>query len=63
MKRIKVVSFESNNGSIGKKIDAFLDEKQYKFGDEFELVDIKYSMGSPSYGDYSFTSAIIIYKV
>lgn len=60
---IKVVSFESFNGSIGKQIDNFLEEKQIKHGSEFKLIDIKYAMGEHSGSGYSYTSALIIYTV
>ena len=42
---IRVVTFESKNGSIGKQVDAFLEEKQRKYKSEFKLIDIKYAMG------------------
>ena len=51
---IRVVTFESKNGSIGKQVDAFLEEKQRKYKSEFKLIDIKYAMGE-RYLEYSFT--------
>lgn len=58
---IRVFTFESKNGSIGKQIDAFLEEKQRKLGSLFKLIDIKYAMGAHYVGDYSFTSALVIF--
>jgi len=59
---IRVVTFESKNGSIGKQVDAFLEEKQRKYKSEFKLIDIKYAMGE-RYLEYSFTSALIIFEI
>jgi len=58
---IRAFTFESKNGSIGKQIDAFLEEKQRKYRSEFKLIDIKYVMGERYVGDYSFKSALVIF--
>ena len=59
---VRTVSFEGNNGNIGRRIDEFLEEKQRKYKSEFKLIDIKYAMGE-RYLEYSFTSALIIFEI
>lgn len=60
---IKAVSFESNNGSIGRHVDDFLQQQQQKHGSDFELIDVKYAMGDHYYDGQSCTSVLIIYKI
>jgi len=59
---VRTVSFEGNNGNIGRRIDEFLEEKQRKLGSLFKLIDIKYTMGAHCVGAYSYTSALIIFE-
>lgn len=59
----KSVSFFDNRQKIGAMLNDFFGEMHRKHRGSFELIDVKYSMGEKQIGEYSYVSAIVIYKI